>query len=123
MSNPKVAALLRRLDNQAQEQLCAEVVRLAEETERLRHELLQMESCADGWREDAMNLHEQLAIVTGGTAGIMQSGELVVVAQHDADLQDADAPLSPEDAAWINAWLAHDSADPAGLSREIAAHG
>lgn len=106
-----VSTLLHRLDEQAYEQLCAEVVRLAEVTERLERELIEMESCADGWREDAMALHDQLAAATGGTRGITLSGELVVVAQHDADMQDIDAPLSPEDAAWLDAWLANADTD------------
>lgn len=107
-----VPALLRRMDGHALEQLCAEVARLAEMTERLaaendhlRRELADAEDCAEGWREDAMTLHEQLAVANGGMRGITPAGELVIVAQHDGDLQDIDAPLSPEDTAWINAWL------------------
>jgi hypothetical protein len=78
MSNPTIAALMRRLDNIAYDQLCAEVARLGEENERLRRELSWAVSCADNWREDAMNLHEQLALACGGSRGITQSGELVV---------------------------------------------
>ncbi|EPO8089462.1 hypothetical protein [Pseudomonas aeruginosa] len=80
MSKPiNLQALLRRLDEQAYDQLCAEAARLAEANERLRGELACMEACAEGWREEAMNLHEQLAQALGGQCGITQSGALVVV--------------------------------------------
>lgn len=72
------AAVLRRLDDLAYDQLCAEVARLGEENDRLRRELVHMEFCADGWREDAMSLHEQLATACGGAMGITQTGQLVV---------------------------------------------
>jgi hypothetical protein len=123
MSKVNVPALLRRLDDQAQEQLCEAVARLAEQTERLQHELMHMESSADAWREDAFYLYEQLAAATGGTRGITQSGELVVVAQHDADLQDIDGPLSPEEVAWIEAWLADSEQTTQGYLLEAAIHG
>lgn len=80
MSKPtNIAALLRRLDEQAYEQLCAEATRLADENERLHSELARMEECAEGWREEALNLHEQLAQALGGQCGITPSGALVVV--------------------------------------------
>lgn len=84
MSNTKVAAILRRLDDHAYEQLCAEVARLAEENDRLRAELIKMESCADGWREDAMSLHEQLAEACDGNRGITMAGQLVVTGGTDS---------------------------------------
>lgn len=74
-----IRALLRRLDEQALEQLCQEVTRLDEENARLRAELARMEESAEGWRDEAMSLHEQLAIALGGQPGINQSGALVVV--------------------------------------------
>ncbi|MEX6730298.1 hypothetical protein AB2C47_21035 [Pseudomonas aeruginosa] len=46
-------ALLRRLDEQAYEQLCVEAARLAEENEHLRTELTRMEECAEGWCNEA----------------------------------------------------------------------
>ncbi|OWJ91091.1 hypothetical protein B6S59_25300 [Pseudomonas sp. A46] len=80
MSKPiNITALLRRLDEQAYDQLCAEFLRLVAENDRLRDELARMEDCAEGWREEAMNLHEQLAQALGGQCGITQSGALVVV--------------------------------------------
>ena len=72
-------ALLHRLDEHAYDQLCAETARLAEENDRLRNELARMEECAEGWREEAMSLHDQLANALGGQPGITQSGALVVV--------------------------------------------
>ncbi|MFF6593259.1 hypothetical protein ACET4G_32705, partial [Pseudomonas aeruginosa] len=59
-------ALLRRLDEHAYDQLCAEVARLAEENELLRTELTRMEECAEGWCNEAQRLHQQLAEATGG---------------------------------------------------------
>lgn len=75
-------ALLRRLDEHALEQLCQEVTRLDEENARLRAELARMEDNAEGWREEAMRLHEQLATALGGQPGINQSGALVVVSME-----------------------------------------
>ncbi|MDH0958972.1 hypothetical protein N5C54_14415 [Pseudomonas chengduensis] len=74
-----IRALLRCLDEQALEQLCQEVVRLDEENARLRAELARMEENVEGWREEAMSLHEQLATAVGGQPGINQSGALVVI--------------------------------------------
>lgn len=80
MSKPtNIVALLRRLDEHALEQLCQQVVRLDEENARLRAELARAEENAEGWREEAMSLHEQLATALGGQPGINQSGALVVV--------------------------------------------
>ncbi|MBH9327797.1 hypothetical protein I5K72_30270 [Pseudomonas aeruginosa] len=69
-------ALLRRLDEQAYEQLCVEAARLAEENEHLRTELTRMEECAEGWCNEAQHLHQQLAEAPGGPAAITQSGAL-----------------------------------------------
>lgn len=80
MSKPtNIVALLRRLDEHALEQLCQEVARLDEENARLRAELARAEDNAEGWREEAISLHEQLAAALGGQPGINQSGALVVV--------------------------------------------
>ncbi len=80
MSKPtNIAALLRRLDEHAYDQLCAEVARLAEENDRLRADLTRMEEAVDGWRTDALELHEQLAQALGGQCGITKAGALVVV--------------------------------------------
>ncbi|HBO4355072.1 TPA: hypothetical protein L4U31_002829 [Pseudomonas aeruginosa] len=80
MNKPiNLQALLRRLDQHALEQLCAEVARLGEENEHLRTELTRMEECAEGWCDQAQSLHQQLAVATGGQAAITQSGDLVVI--------------------------------------------
>lgn len=80
MSKPiNAVALLHRLDEQAYEQLCAEAARLAEVNDQLRAELARMESYAEGWREEALELQQQLAEVLGGQCGITKSGSLVVV--------------------------------------------
>lgn len=80
MSKPiNTMELLRRLDEQAYEQLCAEAARLVAENDQLRGELVRMEDCAEGWREEAMGLQGQLAKALGGQPGITKSGALVVV--------------------------------------------
>lgn len=80
MSNAiDIRTLLASLDAQALEQLCQEVVRLDEENARLRADLARMEENAEGWRDEAMSLHEQLATALGGQPGINQTGALVVV--------------------------------------------
>lgn len=80
MSKPiNIAALLRRLDEQAYDQLCAKAARLAAENDQLRGELARLEDCSEGWREEAMWLHEQLAEAVGGRCGITKAGALVVV--------------------------------------------
>lgn len=72
-------ALLRRMDEHALAQLCQEVTRLDDENARLRAELTRMEENAEGWREEAMSLHEQLATALGGQRAINQAGALVIV--------------------------------------------
>lgn len=80
MSRPvKVAAFLRRLDELAYEQLCAEAARLIQENERLRDELHWAEDCAESWRDDALRLMEAQCAATGAAPGLTQSGHLVLV--------------------------------------------
>ncbi|PKF70421.1 hypothetical protein CW360_14070 [Pseudomonas fluvialis] len=74
-----IRMLLRRLDEQAQEQLCQEVARLFDENACLRAELARMEECAEGWCNEAQRLHQELAAATGGQTAITQSGALVVI--------------------------------------------
>lgn len=77
-----IRALLRRLDEQALEQLCQEVTRLDEENTRLRIDLVRMEECAEGWCNEAQRLHQELAQATGGQTAITQSGALVVISME-----------------------------------------
>ncbi|MFV9594229.1 hypothetical protein [Pseudomonas aeruginosa] len=72
-------ALLRRLDEQAYQQLCAEAARLAEENEYLRTELTRIKEMPEGWCNEAQHLHQQLAEATAGQAAITQSGALIVI--------------------------------------------
>ena len=77
-----IRVLLRRLDEQALEQLCQEVTRLDEENTRLRTELAHMEECAEGWCNEAQRLHQELAQATGGQTAITQAGALVVISME-----------------------------------------
>lgn len=73
------AALLRRLDAIACEQLCAEAARLAEENERLRVELAWAEQAAESWRDDALRMMEDACAASGRRPGITLGGALVTV--------------------------------------------
>ena len=84
--------LALRLDRLALEQLRTVASRLAQENEKLQERLAYVEHCADSWREDALALMEAECERTGGTPGIMVTGQLVVV-----------SPPSATDAATLSA--------------------
>ena len=78
--------LNRRLNADAYDLLCAEIVRLhAEnetlccENETLRSQLAWAEDCAERWREDAVSALNGQAEATGGTVGLTLSGHVMVV--------------------------------------------
>lgn len=79
-----VARLLRRFDAAAHEQALAEVIRLAEENERLREQLCRAEDAAEAWRDDALSMMEAQCAATGAQPGITQSGALVLVPMEQA---------------------------------------
>lgn len=87
MTNPRVlAALRRRLDDQALAQLRAVAAAQAEQLDALREEnaslrgqLDQAESWCDAWRDDALRFQQQLCDRTGGEPGMTVDGALVVV--------------------------------------------
>ena len=86
-----VPALLRRLDDQAYEQLVVEAARLAgenerlaEENERLRVELVWADQAAESWRDDALRMMEERCAATGERPGITITGQLVTVPQERA---------------------------------------
>jgi hypothetical protein len=74
----RLGVLERRLNAQAYPVLCAELVRLAAENERLRAALVQAEDCAEGWREDAMAALDCAARAGGGAPGLTLDGRLVL---------------------------------------------
>lgn len=73
--------ILRKWDAIAAAQLCEAARLQAEEIDRLRSDIRAADAWADGWRDDAERLQQQLAAVTHGQPGITQSGQLVVVRQ------------------------------------------
>lgn len=87
MTRPRVlAALRRRLDEHALEQLRAtaaaqseQIDSLQAENTHLRCQLDQTEQWCDGWREDALRFQQQLCERTGGQPGMTMPGALVVV--------------------------------------------
>lgn len=81
-----VRATLRRWDQKALEQLCAEVARLSVENEQLRVQLdtetaraNQAEDWCEDWRADAMSMQQALCELSGGRPGIRTNGALVIV--------------------------------------------
>jgi len=77
--NRQCAAVRRRLDAIALDQLRAEAARLVEENDQLRERLAIAESCADRWHDDAMRLTEEL-ITSGRRVGLTRAGSLQVIA-------------------------------------------
>ncbi|HEY1034590.1 MAG TPA: hypothetical protein VGE09_06385 [Pseudoxanthomonas sp.] len=75
----RIARLARRLDAMALEQLRTEVVRLAEENEHLRVQLVDAERTADFWWNESIDMLQRACEESGGTPGITQAGQLVVV--------------------------------------------
>lgn len=74
-----LTTILRRWDEAACEQLCAEVARLAEENERLRAELVWAEEAAESWRDDALRLMEEACADGSTSPGLTLEGALVAV--------------------------------------------
>lgn len=80
------AAIARRLDRIALEQLRAAVARLAGQVDQLRIEnsalrieLERADIAAESWRTDALSMQEELCSSRGGRPGVTIDGRLVVV--------------------------------------------
>jgi hypothetical protein len=79
-----------RFDAYAIHQLRAEVVRLAEENERLRIECANAQDAADFYWQDNMDLQLALSDATGGQPSLTIDGKMVVIDEkHDADSGDS----------------------------------
>jgi len=76
---PSLAALRRRLDAQALDQLRAVAAAQAEELEALRERCARAEEIAESWRDDALDMQLELCQLRNGHPGITQAGKLVVV--------------------------------------------
>lgn len=79
-----LAALRRRLNAMAYDQVNEELALMAIENDNLRAQLIRAEENAEFWHEQAMAALEQKAEATGGHIGMTQDGQLLVVggAQH-----------------------------------------
>ncbi len=80
----QIAALLRRFDQAAFEQLCEQAARLADENERLRRELSFALGDAESWREDALRMMEELCAATNARPGLTVTGALVTLPVEEA---------------------------------------
>lgn len=74
-----LAALQRRLDALALDQLRARCAEQAEYIERLTNDYNNAAADADWWRDQAIEQNLREAAATGGRPGLTQSGALVVV--------------------------------------------
>lgn len=78
---PQQAALRRRLDAQALDQLREVAAAQAEEIDGLREQLADAVQAAESWRDDALDMQLELCRLRKGQPGITQGGRLVVVEQ------------------------------------------
>lgn len=81
MTSTSLAALARRLDALALDQLRAECARLAAENETLRDHLVLAEERADFWCREAMHLQQELCQQRHAHPGITPTGHLVLVGE------------------------------------------
>lgn len=81
MSSAELHRLSSCFDRVAIAQLRAEVARLGAENDQLRAELSTMQDCAEAWRHDALTFQMELCHQSGGSPGITESGDLVVVTE------------------------------------------
>lgn len=73
-----LAQIQAKLDRWELDHLRDLASRQAEELDELRRRLNYAEECAEHWRENAMQLHNELCDVVGGSPGLTQDGTLVV---------------------------------------------
>lgn len=78
-TTPSLAAIARRLDAIALQQLREVCVRLAAENDQLRQELQWAEHAAESWRDDALRLMEEACADGTRQPGITQAGALVTI--------------------------------------------
>ena len=71
--------LVDRLDAEALDQLRTEVARLGVENDELRDRLHSAETDRDFWWQEATDMNLAMCEATGGSPGITQAGQLVVV--------------------------------------------
>ena len=76
---PATAAIQRRLERWELAHLRDLAVRQADELDELRRRLAYAEDCAEHWRQDALQLHADVAELAGAAPGITQDGRLVIV--------------------------------------------
>lgn len=75
----------RRWDAAAINQIARTARAQTEEIAELRRALAAAEDAAEFWRQQAMELQQQLADATGGGLGITQAGQLVITSpEHRA---------------------------------------
>ena len=75
---PATAALQRRFERWELQHLRLLARQHAEQIEELQRRAAWAEDCAERWRDDALDMQEQLADTTGGQPGLTQEGRLVV---------------------------------------------
>lgn len=79
-----LAALQRRLDAIALDQLRAIASAQAQEIDQLRERLWRAEEDANFWNREATELHLEMCELTGGSPGMTITGALVVVPNAEA---------------------------------------
>lgn len=77
-NTPATAALQRRFERWELQHLRLLARQQAEQIEELQRRAAWAEDCAERWRDDALDMQEQLAGETGGQPGLTQDGRLVV---------------------------------------------
>lgn len=80
MSAAAVAQVARRLEALELQTLRSLCEKQHAEIDRLREHVDRAEEVAEFWREEALELQEQLCEVTNGRLGLTQGGHLVVTA-------------------------------------------
>ena len=76
---PATLAIQSKLDRWELEHLRLLAAQQAEQIEELQRRVLWAEDCAERWRDDALDLHQQLADSTGSIRGLTPTGKLVIV--------------------------------------------
>jgi hypothetical protein len=76
---PATAAIQRRLERWELQHLRLLAAQQAEQIEELQRRVAWAEDCAERWRDDALDMQEQLADSAGGQPGLTMGGRLVVL--------------------------------------------
>jgi hypothetical protein len=80
---PATAAIQRKLDRWALDHLRLLASQQAEQIEELQRRLAWADDCAERWRDDALDMQQQLADSTGTLPGLTIDGRLVTVAPQE----------------------------------------